>query len=198
MEIHPHYSMKELTNNIIVTWFCIHACNNIYYCLWTCYIYELAISLLYYLQDVVCKQNLLEQSCSNILESFLVGATNTESFGLMKPRPSFGNNKGFFKFLVANASSTIDFLKAPIDEGIVDSPPSKDSGQIVVCSLLPLRSSRWNGICRASLERYIELAQPRKLYRPSHVASAFEWWMLVRSLSIFDRVVMKFSFKLHA
>jgi hypothetical protein len=32
-------------------------------------------------------------------------------------------------FSVADASSTIDFSRAPIDEGVVESPPSKDVGQ---------------------------------------------------------------------
>jgi hypothetical protein len=65
---------------------------------------------------------MLEQSCSNILESFLVVDTNTESFGSVKPGPSFVNNNGFFIFLAEDASSTIDFSKAPIHNGVVDSP----------------------------------------------------------------------------
>jgi hypothetical protein len=150
--------MKELRNNMITTSFCFYACDIVYGCLWTSYVYEVAISLLYYLQDV---SNVLEQSCSNISESFLVGATNTESFGSGKRGPSFGNSKGFFIFLAVDASSTIDFSRAPIDNGVVESPPSKDVGQTIVCSSSPLRSSRRNRVCRPSSDGYIGSTHPR-------------------------------------
>jgi hypothetical protein len=168
------FSMKKLRNIIITTFFCFHACDIVYVCLWTSYVYEVAIFLLCYMQDVGHKQNLLEQSCSTISESFLVGAINMESFGSRKPGPSFGNSKGFFMFSATDASSTIDFSRAPIDEGIVESPPSKNVGQTNVCSLSPLRSSRKNGISRSSLERYTGSAHPRQLYGPSHVRNALE------------------------
>ena len=99
---------------------------------------------------------------------------NTESFGLGKPRPSFGNSKGFFMFSTANASSTIDFSKAAIDEGVVESPPSNDVGQTIVCLPSPLRSSKRNGIYRSSSEKYIGSAHLQLLYGPSHVGSALE------------------------
>ena len=40
-----------------------------------------------------------------------------ESFGSGKVGPSFGNSEGFFMFLVADASSTIDLSRAANDEG---------------------------------------------------------------------------------
>jgi hypothetical protein len=88
----------------------------------TSYIYELPIFLLWKLQDVVRKHNMVEQSCSTILESFLVLDTNTESFGSMTAGPSLMNSSGFFIFSAEDAFSTIDFSKAPIDDGVVDSP----------------------------------------------------------------------------
>ena len=54
---------------------------------------------------------MVEQSCSTILESFLVVDMNTESFGSVKAGPSFVNSNGFFIFLVDDAFSTIDFLE---------------------------------------------------------------------------------------
>jgi hypothetical protein len=59
-----------------------------------------------------------------------------ELFGSGKPGPSLGNSKGFFVFSAADASSTIDFSKAPLQEGVVDSPPNKD---IVVLQFVPHR-----------------------------------------------------------
>jgi hypothetical protein len=131
-------------------------------------------------------QNLLEQSCSTRSESFLVGATNTESFGSGKGGPSFGNSKGFFMFSTADASSTIDFSRAPIDEGVVESPLSNDVGQTIVCSPSPLRSSKRNGICRSFSERYIGSAHPRQLYGPSHVGSALEMTNAGESSSCYE------------
>jgi hypothetical protein len=116
----------------------------------------------------------LKQLCSNISESILVGATNTESFESGKQGPSFGNSKGFFMFSAANAFSTVDFSRAPIDDGIVESPPSKDVGQTIVCSPSPLRSSRRNGVCRPSSNGYTGSAHPRQLYGLSQIHNAFE------------------------
>jgi hypothetical protein len=110
-------------------------------------------------------------------ESILVGATNTESFGFGKPGPSLGNSKGFFMFLAADASSTIDFSKASLQEGVVDSSPSKDIVCTIVCSPSPLRTSKKDRIYRSSCpERYDGSAPPRQLYSsmPSHVWSAFD------------------------
>ena len=70
---------------------------------------------------------MVEQSCSIILESFLVVDTNTESFGSVKARLSLINNNGFFIFSIEDAFSTIDFSKAPIDDGVVDSPLCNDN-----------------------------------------------------------------------
>ena len=66
------------------------------------------------------------------VKSFLVGARNTESFGSGKPGPFLENNKGFFMFSTIDASSTIDFSRAPIDKTVVKNPPSKDVGQTIV------------------------------------------------------------------
>jgi hypothetical protein len=103
-----------------------------------------------------------------------VCATNTESFGSGKRGPSFANSKGFFMFSAADASSTIDFSRAPIDDGVVESPPSKDVGQTIVCSPSPLRNSRRNGVCRSSFNGYIGFAHPRQLYGSSQIRSALE------------------------
>jgi hypothetical protein len=77
-------------------------------------------------------------------------------------------------FSAMDASSTIDFSRAAIDKGVVESPPSKDVGQTIVCSPSPLRSSRKNGICRSSSKRYTGSAHPPQLCGPSHVCSALE------------------------
>jgi hypothetical protein len=126
------------------------------------------------MQDVVRKHNMLEQSCSTILESLLVGDTNTESFGSVKPGPSYVNSNGFFIFSAEDASSTIDFSKAPIDEGVVDSPPSNDNKENVVCFTSLLKNSKWNGICKASPERYRRSRQSWQFFGPPHVASTME------------------------
>jgi hypothetical protein len=117
---------------------------------------------------------MLEQSCSTLLESFLVVDTNTESFGSMKPGLSFVNNNGFFIFSVEDAFSTIDFSKAPIDDGVVDSPLFNDNKKTGVSSPSPFKSSRWNGIGKASPQRYRRSRQSSQFYGPSHVASAME------------------------
>jgi hypothetical protein len=109
----------------------------VYVSLWTRFVNEVAICLLCYMQDVGHKQNLLSQSCSTKSGSLLVDATNTESFGSGKAGPSFGNSEGFFMFSAADASSSIDFSGAAIEEGVVESPPSKDIGQTLVCSPSP-------------------------------------------------------------
>jgi hypothetical protein len=90
---------------------------------------------------------------STILESFLASDTKTESFGSVRAGPSPVNSNGFFIFSAEDAFSTIDFSKAPIDDGVVDSPLCNKNKKIGVSSPLPLKSSRWNGIGKAS-QRY--------------------------------------------
>ena len=75
--------------------------------------------------------------------------TNTESFGSVKEGLSLVNNNGFFIFLAEDVFSTIDFSKAPIDDGIVDSPLCNDNKQTGVSSSSLFKSSRWNGIGKA-------------------------------------------------
>jgi hypothetical protein len=119
----------------------------------------------------------LEQSCSNILESFLVDVTNTKSFGSRKARPSFINSKGFLMFLTGNASSTIDFSRVVIDEGLVDSLSIKEIGRSSLCTPSPLKSSRQDGICMSLFqERYRGSTHPRQLYRsrPSRVSTGLD------------------------
>jgi hypothetical protein len=147
---------------------------------------KLPFFLVCYIQEGGQKKNLLEQSCSTRSESFLVDGTNTESFGSGKPGPSFGNSKGFFIFSAVDASSTIDFSRAPIDEGEVESPPSNDVRQTIVYSPSSLRNSKRNGICRSSSERYTGSAHPRQLYGPSHVGSALEMMNAGESSSCFE------------
>jgi hypothetical protein len=89
------------------------------------------------LQVAILGPNQIQQSYSNISKSFLVGATNTESFGSRKAGPSFVNSKSFFMFLVTNAFSIIEFSRAIIDEGIVDSPPNKEIWRTTLCFRLP-------------------------------------------------------------
>jgi hypothetical protein len=94
-----------------------------------------------------------------------------------KVGPSFVNCKEFFMFSVVDASSTIDFSRATIGEGVVDSPPSKDIGQTRACSPSSLKSSRKDGICRfLSFERNEGLIHPRQLYGsgPSHVNNGLD------------------------
>jgi hypothetical protein len=89
-------------------------------------------------------------------------------------------------FSAADASSTIDFSRATIDKGVVESPPSNDVGQTIVCSPSPLKSSKRNGICRSSSERYTGSAHPQQLYGPSHVGSALEMTNVGESSSCFE------------
>jgi hypothetical protein len=117
---------------------------------------------------------MVEQSCSTILESFLALDTNTKSFGSVKAGPSLVNSNGFFIFSAEDAFSTIDFSKAPIDDGVVDSPLCNDNKQTGVSSPSPFKSSRWNGIRKASPQRYKRSRQGSQFYGPSHVASAME------------------------
>jgi hypothetical protein len=114
------------------------------------------------------------RDCSTILESFLAFDTKTESFGSMRAGPSFVNSNGFFIFSAEDAFSTIDFSKAPIDDGVVDSPLCNDNKKIGVSSPSPLKSSRWNGIGKASPQRYRRSRQSSQFYGPSHVASTME------------------------
>jgi hypothetical protein len=106
----------------------------------------------------------------------LVNATNTESFGSGKAGPSFVNNKGFFMFSTADASSTIDFSKAAIDEGAVDCLPSKEIWQTPLYSPSPLKNSSKDGNCRSlSLMRYGGLAHLRQLYGSGPCKGALAW-----------------------
>jgi len=113
---------------------------------------------------------MIEHDCSTILESYLVVDTNTESFGSVKAGPSLVNSTGFFIFSAEDACSTIDFSKAPIDDGVVDSPLCQDNEETGVSSFLPFKSSRWKGIKKASAQRY----RRSPFYGPSDVASAME------------------------
>lgn len=127
------------------------------------FLYELPICLLWELQDVVRKHD-----CSTILESFVVVDTNTESFGSVEGGPSLVNSTGFFIFSAEDAFSTIDFSKAPIDDGVVDSPLWNNKKQSTVSSPLALKSSRWKDMGKAFPERY----RRSQFNGPSHVASA--------------------------
>ena len=150
--------------------FCIHAFNDVCSCASTFYVYELPICLLWKLRDVVHKHNMIEHDCSIILESFVVVDTNTESFGSVKVGPSLVNNTRFFIFSAKDAFSTIDFPKAPIDNGVVDSALYKDNKETSVSSPFPFTNSRWKGIIKASPQRY----KRSQFYGPSHVANAME------------------------
>jgi hypothetical protein len=109
--------------------------------------------LLWKLQDVVRKNSMVEHDRSTVVESFVVVDTSTESFGSVKAGPSLVNSTGFFIFSAEDAFSTIDFSKAPIDDGVVDSPVCNDSNETGVSSTLALKSSRWEGIGNASPPR---------------------------------------------
>jgi hypothetical protein len=56
-------------------------------------------------------------------------ATKMDSYGLGKVEPSFANNKGFFMVSTVDLSSIIDFSLVAIDEGVIDSPSSKEIGR---------------------------------------------------------------------
>ena len=131
---------------------------------------ELWICPLWKLQDVVGRHHMLEQSRSNILESVLVVDTNMESFGSVKAGPSLVNSTGFFIFSAEDACSAIDFSKAPIDDGVVDSLPCNNSKQSGVSSSLPLKSWRWKAIGITSPQR----DRRSQCNGPFHVANAME------------------------
>jgi hypothetical protein len=56
------------------------------------------------------------------------------------------NNKDFFIFSTVDVSSIIDFSRAVIDEGVVDSPLNKEIGQISFVLSLPFEEliKGWN------------------------------------------------------
>jgi hypothetical protein len=140
-------------------------------------LYVVTIYLSCTLQVAVGGTKQLQLSSTNILESFMAGGTNTVSYESGKVGPSIMNNKGFFMFSIVDVSSIIDFSRATIDEGVVDSPPSKEIGRILVCSSSPLKSSRKDGICRSlSPESYGGSTHPRQLYGsgPSHVSNGLD------------------------
>lgn len=143
--------------------------SNVCCCASTFYVCDLSIWLLWKLQGVEYKHNMVKQECSTILDSYLVVDTSTESFGSVTPGPSLVNSTGFFIFSAEDAFSTIDFSKAPIDDGVVDSPLCKDNEETGVSSL-SFKSSRWRGISKASPQRY----RRSPFYGPPDVASAME------------------------
>src|SRR5450759_5205202 len=113
---------------------------------------------------------MVEHVCSTILDSYLVVDTSTESFGSVKAGPSLVNSTGFFIFSAEDAFSTIDFSKAPIEDGVVDSPLCNDKEETSMSSFLSFKSSKWKGIKKAYPQRY----RRSTLYGPSDVASALE------------------------
>ena len=109
--------------------------------------------------------------------SFMASGTNIVSYELGKVGLPVVNSKGFFMFLAVDASSTIDFSRAAIDEGVVDSLPREDIGQTLVCSPSLLKSSRKDGIYRSLCsEKYRESTNPHQLYGngPSHVSNGLD------------------------
>jgi CRISPR/Cas system-associated protein Cas7 (RAMP superfamily) len=72
----------------------------------------------------------------------VANATSTKSYGLGKVELLFANSKDFFMFLAADASSTIDFSRVAIDEGVGNNPSSKEFEQTLLYSLFLLKSSR--------------------------------------------------------
>jgi len=96
--------------------------------------------------------------------------TNTESFGSVKEGLSLVSSNGFFIFSADDAFSKIDFSKAPIDDGVVDSPVCNDNKETGVSFPLPFKSSRWKGIGKASPQRFTR----SQFYGPSHVANSME------------------------
>ena len=111
--------------------------------------YEIAIYSMWSLQVVTDGKELSYSFVSNISRSFIAGGANTMLCELEKVGQSAVNSKGFFTFSTADASSTIDFSRIGIHEGIVDSPPPKDNGQIPRWSPSPCRKPPRNKICRS-------------------------------------------------
>jgi hypothetical protein len=103
--------------------------------------------------------------------------TNTESFRSVKAGPSLVNSNGFFIFSAEDAFSTIDFSKAPIDDGIVDSPLCRvvtaTDGQTrpsVTSDKARVRHIRVNGMLTSKRVKP-ELLCPRWLPHRCHVGS---------------------------
>jgi hypothetical protein len=48
------------------------------------------------------------------------------------------------------ASVALDFSKGNVEDGVVDSPPSRSVGRMPVCSPSPLRDCRWTPIRQRS------------------------------------------------
>jgi hypothetical protein len=101
------------------------------------------------LQVVTNGKELLQLSTPNISGSFIVGGTNTMSCESEKAGQSAVNSKGFFIFSTVDASSMVDFSRTGIHEGVLDSPPPKDNGQIPRCSPSPCRKPPRNKIYRS-------------------------------------------------
>lgn len=140
-------------------------------------LYAITIHLSCLLQVATGGTKRLELSYFNILGSFMASGTNIVSYELGKVGLPVVNSKGFFMFLAVDASSTIDFSRAAIDEGVVDSLPREDIGQTLVCSPSLLKSSRKDGIYRSLCsEKYRESTNPHQLYGngPSHVSNGLD------------------------
>ena len=119
----------------------------------------------------------LELSCSDISKSFMASGTNTMLYESGNIGLSIVNSKGFFMFSAADVSLTIDFSRAELNEGILESPPNKGNGRIPVCSPSSLKNSRKDGICRSlSPERYGGSMHPRQLYKngPFHISNGLD------------------------
>jgi hypothetical protein len=123
----------------------------------------------------------------------MAGGTNTESYGSRKVGPSF------FMFSIADAYSTIDFLRAAIYEGVVDSPPSKEIGQTPLCSSSSLKSSRKDGNCGSLFpDKYGGLVHLRQLYKsgPLQMSTGLDMTNVGKSSPIMEWQQHEFSQKL--
>jgi hypothetical protein len=105
---------------------------------------------------------MLKLSCSNISESFFSGGTNILSYESRKVGPFCVNSKGFFMFSIADVSTTIDFLRVAIDEGVIHSLLSMDIRQTLGSSASSLKSSKNEGIYRSLCD------ESSRYYRGGH------------------------------
>jgi hypothetical protein len=74
------------------------------------------------------------------------------------------------------ASATIDFAKGNVEDGVVNSPPSRGAGRSPICSPSPLRGCDWTpiGHCSCSLTEQIVRTPQRQLYSKPPVCSTEE------------------------
>jgi hypothetical protein len=86
-------------------------------------------------------------------------------------------SKPYLMYSATNAASAIvDFAKGNVEDGVVNSPPSRGASRSPVCSPSPLRGCDWipTGQCSCSLTEQTIRTPQRQLYSKPPVCSTEE------------------------